>query len=133
MPTWWTMAPSDAPLITGWMGGPRAEAAPREPAEWLDPALATLGKLLGQAPDVLRREMVSWHAHNWTADPFARGAYTYVRVGGLDAQRHFALPVEDTLYFAGEATEAEGHWSTVHGAIASGERAARSILGSQGT
>jgi monoamine oxidase len=130
MPTWWTAAPAEAPLITGWMGGPRAEAAPPDPAEWLDPALATLGKLLSEPPDVLRREMVSWHAHNWTADPFARGAYTYVRVGGLEAQRRFGLPVEDTLYFAGEATDAEGYWSTVHGAMASGERAARLILDS---
>ena len=132
MPTWWTAAPGDEPLITGWMGGPRAEASPEDPAAWLDPALATLGILLGQSPGALRRELVSWHAHNWTADPFARGAYTYVRVGGLDAQRRFGLPVEDTLYFAGEAAAAGGHWSTVHGAMASGERAARLILDSRG-
>ena len=114
------------------MGGARAEASPEDPAAWLDPALATLGILLGQSPGALRRELVSWHAHNWTADPFARGAYTYVRVGGLDAQRRFGLPVEDTLYFAGEAAAAGGHWSTVHGAMASGERAARLILDSRG-
>ena len=40
-----------------------------------------------------------------------------------------AAPVEETLYFAGEGTETEGHPATVHGAIASGRRAARQILG----
>jgi hypothetical protein len=48
----------------------------------------------------------------------------------LEAQRRFHLPVDDTLYFAGEAADAEGYWSTVHGAVASGERAARLILDS---
>jgi monoamine oxidase len=47
----------------------------------------------------------------------------------LDARRQLAVPVMDTLYFAGEATEQNGHSATVHGAIASGERAARQILG----
>jgi monoamine oxidase len=73
-------------------------------------------------------ELVGWHAHNWSADPYARGAYSYVRVGGLAAQERFGDPVEDTLYFAGEAVNAEGHCGTVHGAIASGERAARRIV-----
>jgi monoamine oxidase len=128
MPTWWTAAPSEEPVLTGWTGGPRAEAAPADPADWVDSALVTLGKLLGRDPAELRRELVSWHAHNWTADPFSRGAYSYVRVGGLDALRRFGEPVEDTLYFAGEAVNAEGYWSTVNGAMASGERAARLVL-----
>lgn len=128
MPTWWTAAPSTEPVLTGWTGGPRAEAAPADPADWLDPALMTLGKLLARNPAELRTELVSWHAHNWTADPFSRGAYSYIRVGGLDALRRFGDPVEDTLYFAGEAVNAEGYWSTVNGAMASGERAARLVL-----
>jgi monoamine oxidase len=35
---------------------------------------------------------------------------------------------EDTLFFAGEATDTTGHNGTVHGAIASGHRAANQIL-----
>jgi hypothetical protein len=62
------------------------------------------------------------------ADPYARGAYSYVRVGGLAAQQGFGEPVEDTLYFAGEAVDADGHIGTVHGAIASGERAGNRIV-----
>jgi monoamine oxidase len=132
MPTWWTTAPSPEPLITGWTGGPAAEALPVDTAAWLDLAFAALAKMLGGDAAALRGELVSWHAHNWTSDPFSRGAYTYVRVGGLEAQQRFHLPVDDTLYFAGEAADTEGYWSTVHGAIASGERAARLILDSMG-
>jgi monoamine oxidase len=51
-------------------------------------------------------------------------------VGGLPAQQALARPVADTLFFAGEATELEGHHATVHGAIAAGERAASEVIAS---
>jgi monoamine oxidase len=51
-----------------------------------------------------------------------------VLVGGLQARAALAQPVEDTLFFAGEATNSDGHTATVHGAIASGQRAAREVL-----
>ena len=66
--------------------------------------------------------------HDWQADPFARGAYSYVTVGGLWAQRALAQPVAGTLFIAREATHWEGHFATVHGAIASGRRAAQEAL-----
>jgi monoamine oxidase len=68
--------------------------------------------------------------HDWTADPYARGAYSYVSAGGLQAADSLAQPVENTLYFAGEHV-APGEWGTVHGAIASGRRAAKLILDRQ--
>jgi monoamine oxidase len=37
-------------------------------------------------------------------------------------------PVDATLFFAGEATQSDGQNATVHGAIASGERAASEVL-----
>jgi hypothetical protein len=128
MPTWWTAMPVRAAAITGWTGGPGAEAAPRDPAEWVPGALQSLGRILGVGSDTLADELEAWQAHNWSADPYALGAYSYVRTGGLAAQQRFGEPVEDTLYFAGEATNADGHCGTVHGAIATGERAARAIL-----
>jgi monoamine oxidase len=36
--------------------------------------------------------------------------------------------IEDTLYFAGEHTDTSGHWGTVHGALASGMRAAAQLM-----
>jgi monoamine oxidase len=66
---------------------------------------------------------------NWQTDPFSRGAYSYTGVGGRDAHAALARPVDGTLFFAGEATNA-GQSGTVAGAIASGYRAAREMLGS---
>jgi monoamine oxidase len=66
--------------------------------------------------------------HNWQADPFARGAYSYVAVGGGGAREALRTPLADTLYFAGEATDTEGEAGTVAGALQSGMRAARELL-----
>jgi monoamine oxidase len=65
--------------------------------------------------------------HDWNADTFSRGAYAYLPVNGLDMQQELARPVQDTIFFAGEATSV-GHIGTVHGAIESGQRAAKEVL-----
>jgi monoamine oxidase len=49
-------------------------------------------------------------------------------VGGAEAAQLLAEPVADTLFFAGEATNFEGHNGTVNGAISSGRRAAEEVL-----
>jgi monoamine oxidase len=66
--------------------------------------------------------------HDWQTDPFSLGAYSYVRAGGMEAQKQLAAPVSGTLFFAGEATNSQGHHATVHGAMSSGYRAAAEIL-----
>jgi monoamine oxidase len=53
-------------------------------------------------------------------------------VGADGAQQALAAPVENTLFFAGEATDTTGNNGTVHGAIASGQRAAREIIETRG-
>ena len=53
-------------------------------------------------------------------------------MAALEAQRSFGEPVEETHYFAGEASNAEGHAGTVHGAMATGMRAARQVLHAMG-
>ena len=74
-------------------------------------------------------QLLAWElVFDWQADPFTRGAYSYVAVGGTDAPAVLARPVERTLYFAGEATHTQGMSGTVAGAIASGYRAADEIL-----
>jgi monoamine oxidase len=129
MPTWWTTLPVRSPVITGWMAGPGAEQREdSDPAQWLADGLSTLGRLLRTSARELAGELEAWHTHNWREDPFARGAYSYPRAGCMEAQRRFGEPVEETLYFAGEASNAEGHEGTVHGAMATGMRAARQIL-----
>jgi monoamine oxidase len=128
-PTWWTTLPIRSAILVGWAAGPNAQTLRGRSEEFiLQQAIASLSAILGTDIQSLREWLDSWHFHDWQSDPFSRGAYSYVMVGGMDAQKELAAPVVDTLFFAGEATESQGHHATVHGAISSGYRAAREIL-----
>jgi monoamine oxidase len=126
--------PKPAPVLTGWVGGPRAadlQARVRNSADpdiLLRECLSVLATAFGRSEIELNRLLVSWHSHDWDADELARGAYSYVPTGALNAPDKLTRPVRGTLYFAGEHTDIVGGWGTVHGALRSGLRAARQIL-----
>ncbi|MFF3916636.1 flavin monoamine oxidase family protein [Streptomyces sp. NPDC001852] len=65
---------------------------------------------------------------DWGRDPWTTGAFTAPRTGRADAVRQWAAPVDDTLFFAGEATVTGSRLPWVQGALASGERAAEELL-----
>lgn len=126
-PTWWTQFPSDAPILTAWSGGPRAEAIGKlSDDERLRSAFRALAGLIGVDEDRIAHDLVSDFRHDWSSDPFAFGAYSHPLAGGGKAWRDLSEPIDDTLFFAGEATS-EHHASTTHGAIESGRRAASQI------
>lgn len=128
LPTWWTQLHIRAPVLVGWSGGPNAERLSQLTEEaLLSEAFHSLQEIFEISESELRRQFVSFHTHNWSSDPFSRGAYAYLPVNGLELQQTLARSMEDVLFFAGEATSM-GHIGTVHGAIKSGQRAAQEIL-----
>jgi monoamine oxidase len=125
---WWTAYPARVPLAVAWSGGPPAAALLAQGADALaDHALGTLAETLGLSLRRLRSQTEAFWTHDWLADPWSRGAYSYALVGGADAARDLAKPIEGTLFLAGEAMDAEGRNGTVEGAIASGLRAAGQV------
>jgi monoamine oxidase len=128
-PTWWTTMPQKLPIITGWGPFRSAERLSGHSHSFvMQHSLQTLGLLLGIHATKLESWLEAAYFHDWQSDPFSRGAYSYGRVGSDGAQQSLAAPIEKTLFFAGEATDTSGHNGTVHGAIASGYRAAKEIL-----
>jgi monoamine oxidase len=112
-----------APLLTCWAGGPKASRLTGlSEKKLLAEALRSVRSVLPDAD-----EPRTFLVHDWQADPYARGGYSYVRVGGTGAREELAAPLDETLYFAGEATDTEES-GTVGGALASGIRAAREIV-----
>jgi monoamine oxidase len=129
LPTWWTQSPVRAPVVTAWAGGPRAaNYLGREPCAIVSAALDAMATAFQIKRSGIAEELAGWRYHNWRNDPFSRGAYSYIPAGALHAVAALTRPVEDTLFFAGEASDGAGHWGTVHGAIRSAERAATQIL-----
>ncbi len=128
-PTWWTLAPSRVPRLTAWVAGPQAAALGSRDGEALvQPALDSLAHASGIPRGEIADQLAGWHYHDWNADPYSRGAYSYVRVGGMEAHRELAKPLDRTLFFAGEATCGQGFNATMEGAVQSGRRAAAEIL-----
>lgn len=128
IPTWWTAQPVRGPVLTGWVGGVNAETLlSQEPAARLERSLVALSDILAIPRRELHDDLDASASHDWRADPFARGAYSYIGVGGTGAPRTLGRPVDGTLFFAGEATSPD-KVGTVAGALASGRRAAREAL-----
>ena len=129
-PVWWSSLPKKRPILTGWIGGPRAARLAGLTGEALvSRALESVAAIFGEGPEALRDRLVASYSHDWLSDPFARGAYSYGGVGAREARRVLATPASDTLFLAGEATAEGGRNATVHGALASGRRAATEAAG----
>jgi monoamine oxidase len=123
VPTFWTPLPMHAPLLTAWAGGPKAAALSGSSRHQLiRQAMASVRSALGRTPP-LQAALVQ----DWQADRYSRGGYSYVLVGGQGAREELRGPLEKTLFFAGEATDAD-EAGTVAGALRSGVRAARELL-----
>jgi monoamine oxidase len=128
-PTWWTTMPDQAPAITAWAPFHSAERlSGKDKAFVIQQGLRSLGRILGLSVRILETEFEAAYFHDWQRDPFSRGAYSYGKVGSNGAAQALGKPTANTLFFAGEATDTSGNTGTVHGAIASGRRAAMEIL-----
>jgi hypothetical protein len=123
----WTLYPLRVPVIVAWVGGPPARAlAERGPDAVEAEAIAELSRYLGITKRRFSSKVDAAWMHDWVSDPFSRGAYSYATVGGDRAAQTLAQSVDDTLFFAGEATGEDT--GTVEGALGSGIKAARRIL-----
>jgi monoamine oxidase len=128
LPVWWTVCATPRRMMVGWAGGPVADAFATVGAEALvRHSLPALARAMSARPARLTSTVVRSWTHDWTTDPYTRGAYSYPVVGGADAARRLGAPIEHTLVVAGEACAPDGRNGTVDGAIDSGRAAARCL------
>jgi monoamine oxidase len=111
------------------MGGPAALAlAGRPPGQVVSRALAALSELAGVPRRQLEGLVVGARTHDWSTDPWSRGAYSYATAGAEGVPRLLREPIQGTLFFAGEHTADLAELGTVQGALTSGHRAAQKLL-----
>jgi monoamine oxidase len=126
-PTFWTTLPLRTSLMTAWAAGPAAvQLANVGEGEVVRTALRCVAHLFSGNERCLA-DFQGAYVHDWQADPFACGAYSYVVAGGGHARELLARPIEKTLFFAGEAADVGGESGTVAGALASGQRAVQQL------
>lgn len=115
--------------ITGWFSGSAAQhlsdlgeqAALERILLWLAAATGINNPM----------EKLEWYRYkDWVSDPYSLGSYSITRPGGHGQREVLGRPVENTLFFAGEATAPPPHYQTVHGAYMSGKRVAAEVAAS---
>jgi monoamine oxidase len=117
--------PFGRPLIEAYFGGAlAAELETAGEAAFFDFAVAELVGLFGG--DFSRRVM-PLRLHRWGSDPLSRGSYSYALPGKADCRAALAAPVDDRLFFAGEACS-PNDYSTAHGAFLTGVAAAEQAI-----
>ena len=113
-------------ILTGFVHGQNAETL-----QFNDPvstALAELDAIYGQG--VASSKIVNSFVMNWGNQFAIRGTYSYPKPNSAGARDVIAAPLQNKLFFAGEATHTGGHFGTVHGALETAQRAVQEILDS---
>ncbi len=115
-----------APVLMALTGGPFGHRLDSWPDEKIrTEVIRTIEAMFGGSiPEPSGMVVSRWHA-----DPWAGGAYSHIPVGSSpDDYRELAKPCHGgVLHFAGEATN-QAYPGTVHGALLSGQRAAKDVL-----
>ena len=117
--------PFGRPRINCFFGGRFAASLERDGFDAMV-AFAT-EELAGLLGSDVRRRLKPLAASFWRQDEFARGSYSYALPGHADDRAQLAAPVDDRLFFAGEACSLN-FFSTAHGAYETGLAAADAAL-----
>ncbi len=126
---WWTQLPDKTPLLTGWLAGPNAEKSKNKTDdEIIAMAFDALCYIFDTNKSFLDKNLSAKKIVKWQTDPYSLGAYSYATVESAKAKKILAKPVEETIFFAGEALSDGINMATLEEALASGIIAAKNIL-----
>jgi monoamine oxidase len=102
-------------------------------AEWMEKSgeRATIDFVLAKLREAAGNKAVPDPSHHivsaWDQDEWVKGAYSCARPGAADQRPILAQPIDDRIFFAGEATTSSAY-ASVHGACISGRDAARATV-----
>ena len=120
-----SIRPYNFDCVVGIVGGRYADWLERLGSSASTSAVETcLSNVFGN--DILKR-VTGDRQSAWRGNPFVRGAYSAALPGQFFQRARLAEPIDDKLYFAGEATSIN-HFCTCHGAMMTGDRAAKEIM-----
>ena len=129
VPTWWTDHNSKQPKLTGWIGGPNAEKLKNHNNQELtDLAFKSLSESLQIPVSLIEEEMIDANIFNWLEDVHFRGDYSYEVIKGESLKEILRKPVQNRVYFAGEALYSGPYNGTVEAALSSGRETAQRII-----
>lgn len=129
---WWTQYPIRQTVLTGWISGPVARKLSfLRDDEIIDMAVKSLSDNFKIDQNEIKGKIVTSKVINWPNDKYSLGAYSYSTIESENARKELLVPVDDKIYFAGEALYSGSEIATVEGALGSGKEVALKILSSK--
>ncbi|MDQ2682434.1 MAG: FAD-dependent oxidoreductase, partial [Chloroflexota bacterium] len=125
---WFQMRQFDRDMANGYLAGRLGEELEAQGAA----AMIQFGRdaLVSMYGSAILKSIEVEAASTWQSEPWIRGAYGAARPGKAHLRKDLATPIEEKLFFAGEATSVD-FFSTCHGAYLTGLAAVDSITTSK--
>jgi monoamine oxidase len=112
-------------IITAFVHGKNAEYLTTQGASAITFIVRELDEIFGNS--LASTHLQDTYIMDWSKETFIKGTYSYDTVGIGDSRKVLAQPVQNIVFFAGEATCTNGHHASIHGALESAERAVAQI------
>jgi monoamine oxidase len=129
VPTWWTQLPRTNYTLTGWIGGGRADRMKAlSNDEILEKGLHSLANIFDLSLEQLKFNLQTCQVFNWRESEFVLGAYSYDTPQSESARKLLNSPIEDTIYFCGEALYDGPAPGTVEAAIVHAMETAKQVM-----
>jgi len=129
IPTWWTQLPAENNILTGWLGGEKALALKDETDEAiLGQAIQSLANAFQLSTAELYKNLKASKIANWCNEPDINGGYSFATLQSTTAKDVLRQPINDTIFFAGEALFAGVSGGTVEAALHSAKNVAAQVL-----
>jgi monoamine oxidase len=119
--------PLDAPIAVGFHGGQQARDYEKDDAAALAHVQGALRQMYGPRVDT---ELLRTGLTHWGSNPYSLGSYAAARPGGSRMHAVLAQPVDDRLFFAGDACARPIYNGSLAGAYDSAVHASRLIASS---
>jgi monoamine oxidase len=128
-PTWWTQLPDTAPLLTGWVGGSKAEVLSDETdEELLQKAFISLANIFELPVNGIKEKIQGAKVFNWRKNDWSLGAYSYSMPETIAARKLLNTPVSNTIFFAGEGLYEGASPGTVEAAVVHAKQTVAKLL-----
>ena len=128
--TWWSQHPSGYPLLTGWIAGKKADEFVGINEKKIEQmALQSLANIFNQTKEELTQLVTASHIVNWQKDVYAKGAYSYGMIHSEEAKKALNEPIQNTIFFGGEALYSGASGGTVEAALVNGLNVAKKVMG----
>jgi monoamine oxidase len=115
-------------VLTGWAGSRKADHfANHSEGEIMEEALHSVANIFDKSINQVKENLREGFVFNWEKEKHAQGAYAYSMPGSPLAKKILNTPIEDTIFFAGEALAESDSPGTVEAALISGKEVAKKI------